>query len=39
MASFFLLFAVAAILYILYMRRSEKKMAEIFDERAAAQGG
>jgi hypothetical protein len=39
MASFFLLFAVAAILYVLYMRRSEKKIAEIFDERAQQHKG
>ena len=32
MASFFLLFAVAAILYVLYMQRSGEKIAEIFDE-------
>jgi len=35
----FLLFAIAAISYVLYLRRSEKKIAEIFEERAAAQGG
>jgi len=40
MASFFLLFAVAAILYVLYMRRSEKKkIAEIFDGRAQQHKG